>query len=186
MPTAVSFPPAEQAKYYLAENWIPFLDEFEGSPELTCDSILVSTGRIREKTPLNLSAPGTVLINLCGRFAEHYASDLFINWDTLRDLAAVHPLSGPERYLVLFGIRESGVDCNAFVLSRLASTLSGYSAVPNVSRDYRRLLAALVSHEPGVEPGVPDLVRITVSLRDMTKRRFDLAPDFLSEHGIDC
>lgn len=62
---------------------------------------------------LNYSDILTNLIQLAGRFVEHYASDLFILWDSF------DPKKQPEYYIgetKLFGFRESGVDHNENVI----------------------------------------------------------------------
>jgi len=64
---------------------------------------------------INYSNILTRLIQEAGRYCEHYASDLFIDWSsidrTLRD-------GSIESYSHLFGFREMGVDHNSFVFSR--------------------------------------------------------------------
>lgn len=70
----------------------------------------------------------TRLIQEAGRYCEHYASDLFIDWEYVQ--AAVH--SG-DNTTFLFGFRQMGVDHAAFVFSRYNE--SGYSA----RHEYRSL-----------------------------------------------
>ena len=58
----------------------------------------------------------TYLIQTAGRVCKHYASDLFITWCGLTETLREFDCSNEK---ILFGFRESGVDSNTFVLSRL-------------------------------------------------------------------
>ena len=64
---------------------------------------------------INYSSILTKLIQECGRLCESYASDLFIDWNTIIQKLKDRTI---ETSVYLFGIRETGVDHNAFVLSR--------------------------------------------------------------------
>lgn len=67
---------------------------------------------------INYSSILTKLIQECGRLCESYASDLFIVWN---DIAKKIEEKSIETSVYLFGIRETGVDCNTFILSRYNS-----------------------------------------------------------------
>jgi len=64
---------------------------------------------------INTSSILTKLIQTAGRFCEHYASDLFIDWKTIEENLENPDYTG-GRYL--FGFRPCGVDGNTFILSR--------------------------------------------------------------------
>ena len=64
---------------------------------------------------INYSSILTKLIKECGRLCESYASDLFIDWDTIHKKLKEKTL---ETSVYLFGIREMGVDHADFILSR--------------------------------------------------------------------
>ena len=64
---------------------------------------------------INYSSILTKLIQECGRLCESYASDLFISWNIIDEKLQEKTM---ETSTYLFGIRETGIDHNAFVLSR--------------------------------------------------------------------
>ena len=67
---------------------------------------------------INTSSILTELIQQTGRFAERFASDLFIDWQSVNAWIG----SGCEENKTwFFGIRESGVDHEAFITSRMES-----------------------------------------------------------------
>ena len=79
------------------------------------------SGRIDSYTgkySINYSSILTRLIQEAGRFCEHYASDLFIDWETVMD--AINCADEIDRTF-LFGFRQYGVDGNSFVFSRYNS-----------------------------------------------------------------
>lgn len=67
---------------------------------------------------INYSDILTFLIQKAGTICKHYASDLFISWSSLeKELKEQGIAYGGGKYL--FGFRESGVDHDTYVLSRL-------------------------------------------------------------------
>lgn len=78
---------------------------------------------------INYSSILTKLIQECGRLCESYASDLFIDWNSI-----VQKLKGKtmETSTHLFGIREMGVDHNEFVLMR-------YNNYTHARHEYRKI-----------------------------------------------
>lgn len=68
------------------------------------------------KFNINYSSILTFLIKVAGRICKYYASDLFITWSSLEEQLYNVEYTGGK---ILFGFRESGVDSNSFVLSRL-------------------------------------------------------------------
>lgn len=81
---------------------------------------------------INYSDILTKLIQECGRLCEHYASDLFITWNSI-----VHQLQSKtmETSTYLFGIREMGVDNNSYILNRYNN--NGYFAKYEYRKMYR-------------------------------------------------
>lgn len=78
---------------------------------------------------INMSGILTHLIQQTGRFTEHYASDLFISWNsvlrTLDECVKKRPKIADdiqEINYIIFGIRKSGVDGNTFAFHRLMET----------------------------------------------------------------
>lgn len=71
-----------------------------------------------QKWDYNDSSILTKLIQEVGRLCDSYASDLFIDWSSLekRIEKAGYDYTGE---VCLFGLRENGVDHNAFIESRM-------------------------------------------------------------------
>lgn len=90
---------------------------------------------------INYSDILTFLIQKAGTICKNYASDLFISWSSLEEEMKKQ---GKEytggKYL--FGFRESGVDHNAYVLSRL----NNYG-VEGLKREVKELYLLEVSIE---------------------------------------
>lgn len=77
-----------------------------------CTSEVISA--YGKKDDINLSSILTRLIQSAGRYCRSFASDLFISWECfLCDLANDEP-----KPAYLFGMREMGVDHDAFIMSR--------------------------------------------------------------------
>lgn len=74
-----------------------------------------------------------------GRFAERFASDLFIDWSTIEKCLCDPNYEGGK---YLFGIRQSGVDPAAFVVSKFNS--KQYYA----NDYYRKIYVLLVTVNP--------------------------------------
>ena len=70
------------------------------------------------KYDINYSSILSRLIQEAGRFCENFASDLFIDWQSIELDLEKPDFSGG---VYLFGFRQSGVDHNTFVLSRYNS-----------------------------------------------------------------
>ena len=97
-------------KEYTLDNFkmASIMDECEGA----WSHSFYTNGRFE----INYSSILTKLIQTAGRICKYYASDLFIDWNAIeRELTNAEYEGGK----FLFGFRESGVDGNAFVLSRL-------------------------------------------------------------------
>ena len=81
---------------------------------------------------INCSSILTKLIQECGRLCESYASDLFIDWNSIVQKLKDKTM---ETSTHLFGIREMGVDHNEFVLMRYNNY--GYHAMYEYRKIYR-------------------------------------------------
>lgn len=78
---------------------------------------------------INYSSILTKLIQECGRLCESYASDLFIDWNSIVQKLEDKTM---ETSTHLFGIREMGVDHNEFVLMR-------YNNYTHARHEYRKI-----------------------------------------------
>ena len=78
---------------------------------------------------INYSSILTKLIQECGRLCESYASDLFIDWNSIVQKLKDKTM---ETSTHLFGIREMGVDHNEFVLMR-------YNNYTHARYEYRKI-----------------------------------------------
>lgn len=66
---------------------------------------------------INLTDILSFLIKRVGRFTKCYASDLFITWAEVESVLKTYPDDDKIEHTFLFGIRENGVDSNAYVCS---------------------------------------------------------------------
>lgn len=91
------------------------------------------------KWDINYSNILTFLIQKAGKICKHYASDLFISWSSLENEMKQDGLEYTGgKYL--FGFRESGVDHDNYVLSRL----NNYG-IEGLKRDIQELYMLEVS-----------------------------------------
>lgn len=103
---------------------------------------------------INVTSALTKLIQETGRFTEHYASDLFISWngvmDILRETGRYAMPVEKETHYVAFGIRESGVDGNTFLIRRLQETTekSGMYRYIQTHYVYRRIYVMKIEISP--------------------------------------
>lgn len=135
---------------------------------------------------MNISSILTRIIQETGRFAERFASDVLYDIDTIRVLCEnTYSLEEDIDEVFGLGIRQSGVDGNNFLLSRLESSVrgpkSGYVFPEHI---YRKILAVRVQvsverSEDGYALGRP---RVMCELKDISNRFSHLdAADFDSE-----
>lgn len=96
---------------------------------------------------LNLSSIQTALIQITGRFCEHYASDLMCTFWNLDPFLNGANRNKSDRWTIGVGIRESGVDGNTYIMSRLKRTVSGPFDYVNTKQDYRKILAIDIRDE---------------------------------------
>ena len=94
---------------------------------------------------INYSDILTFLIQKAGTICKHYASDLFITWESvMRELDH----SEIERNKFLFGFREMGVDHNTWVLNRY----NNYGS-DDVEREIKEMYLVTLETELWIENG---------------------------------
>lgn len=88
---------------------------------------------------INLSSILCRLIKTAAYRCDYYCSDLFISWQSF-EAAVKEPGFGTQ--IMLLGFRDSGVDGNEFIQSRLNNT-SAYGSNP-----YSELYAVIATEDP--------------------------------------
>lgn len=76
----------------------------------------------QNKYGINYSSVLTKLIQEAGRLCDHYASDLFIDWNSIEKSLQVREES---KEVFLFGFRKMGVDHKEYVLNRFNNIACG-------------------------------------------------------------
>ncbi len=83
------------------------------------DIVLFDTPIYRSET-INISIPDieTELIQTAGRWCERYASDLFIEWESMQKSLKKHikNKNAVKSEIFIFGFRHNGVDHDAYVM----------------------------------------------------------------------
>lgn len=129
---------------------------------------------------VNASSILTKLIQDTGRFAESYASDLFIHWesfmDTLKNLDKEEILM-ETAFATAFGIRRFGVDNNYYLMQRLAETLKGPGSYVYAEQVYRKIFLL----ETILSPGRYGSKRIELKLYDATSDIHKICEDDAGE-----
>lgn len=69
---------------------------------------------------INDSSILTRLIQEAGRYCERFASDLFLDWESVQEFLNAAEPGDSKTYL--FGFRQDGVDHDNFIFSRYASS----------------------------------------------------------------
>lgn len=130
-----------------------------------------SNGRLN----INLSSLYTFLIQKIGKYCDYYASDFLITYDSLKRLIENTCPDTPTTYRFI-GIRESGVDDVAYVLSRLTqdnpSVLASY---------YRKLYGLRIKHE-GLDHSPKHAAYVHIELRDFSGEIYSLADKLQKEN----
>lgn len=104
---------------------------------------IVETGRFSSSSgryEINYSGILTRLIQEAGRFCEAYASDLFIDWQTVETF--INDIGDGETGYFLFGFRQYGVDHTGFVISRYTN-----NCYRDPAKEYRSMWRLDVSAE---------------------------------------
>lgn len=127
---------------------------------------------------INLSDIFTRIIQLTGRFAESYASDVLSELNDIQALVSDPPKIEPGKsidVIIPMGIRRQGVDHDVFLMHRLLQTrqptlLGAYIHPEHV---YRAILACrvLIKQESGLRP------YITCTLRSVMDSVVKIMPD---------
>lgn len=139
---------------------------------------LVETGRVGE---INITSVLSKIIQAVGRFTEHWNSDALYTLDNVRTLCENDfDLEGTVDEIFVFGIRKSGVDHNAFVMSQLFQSQRGVGTYAYVEPYYRKLLAVNVKITPREYAG--DRPHVTCELRDITANIHRIDPADFGEN----
>lgn len=119
---------------------------------------------------INITSILTKIIQDCGRFAERYASDCLYGIDSVSRLCEAKFETGMDiDEIVSFAIRDSGVDGNSFLLSRLADSRRPMCGYVYATPQYRRILAVRVKiGMMALYEGESERPRLTCELKDIT------------------
>ena len=124
-----------------------------------------------QKKYVNLSGIATYLIQSVGRFAEKYASDFLVGWESVKN----HIKDGEckSSYIELFAIRRYGVDGELFFMERMRQWIKPASLDKYiyVEREYRQVLAVKID--------VDDEGSVKVELKDLTDAFTSMADEDL-------
>ena len=133
---------------------------------------------------VNASSILTKLIQDAGRFAESYASDLFILWesfmDTLKKLDKEEIFMGTV-FATSFGIRRFGVDGNYYLMQRLAETVNGPGSYVGSYVYAEQVYRKIFLLETILSPGRCGSKRIELKLYDATSDIYKLCEDDAGE-----
>lgn len=125
---------------------------------------------------INATTIQTILIQMTGRFCEHYASDLLITMSELQPFLHQERVpewdeDKPHRWILGVGIREMGVDGNTFIMQRIAETKSSYGYLhPN--HIYRKILAIDIT-DTRDDTGV----KRSIQLVDISRNLYTIIPE---------
>lgn len=130
------------------------------------------------QNPLNCTTVQSKLIEYTGRYCDSYASDIIC---TLSDLDAFlrdddTPEDAHGRWIIGVGLRDHGVDHNAWIMCRLKDTKQWNSNLVSTSA-YRKVLALDITDEL-VQATDGDYYRNReVTLYDITNELYKLAEE---------
>lgn len=94
---------------------------------------------------INLSSIASTLIQECGRWTDHYASDFLVTWREIQDIidGVTHTKPGYDR-IFIFAIRANGVDHDTFFASSATKRLSKFQPYLDLS-EYRRIYGVRIT-----------------------------------------
>ena len=130
-------------------------------------TICVDTGR---QDNINLSSTWTKLIQLTGRFAEAYASDLLYDIADIQeviDRGTRHEGHESESTIFICGIRRHGVDGRRFFMDWVRNNYDRMTGYIHVENHYRKVVGIKVTLADN-DGSVPGGDRVTVTMRDLT------------------
>lgn len=151
----------------------PATDAIRNENILAEDCTRVYTGATNENAEINASDIQTKLIQITGRFCERYASDLICILSDLDPFLHHIRIDKSDRWTIAVGIRESGVDGNLFLLSRLKETERPPFGYVSVSANYRKVLA--IDIQDTVSPDGGQAIRF-IRLLDITSNLLTIDP----------
>lgn len=149
----------------------------------TEDTVMTETGSPEN---VNMSDIFTRIIQDTGRFAERYASDALYAIRTVDELCrSAWTSREPVDEIFVFGIRASGVDGNAYFMSRLFDTRSPFVEYVHPEQVYRRVLALRVriGMLPLFDGGTELYPRVICDLKDLTHSFLRIDPADLDGNG---
>lgn len=149
----------------------------------TGDTVMTETGSPEN---VNMSDIFTRIIQDVGRFAERYASDALYTIRTVDGLCkSAWTSREPVDEIFVFGIRASGVDGNAYFMSRLFDTRSDFVEYVHPEQVYRRVLALRVriGMLPLFDGGTELHPRVICELKDLTHSFLRIDPADLDGNG---
>lgn len=135
---------------------------------------------------VNMSDIFTRIIQDTGRFAERYASDALYAIKAVDGLCkSAWTSREPVDEIFVFGIRASGVDGNAYFMSRLFDTRSPFVEYVHPEQVYRRVLALRVriGMLPLFDGGTGLYPRVICDLKDLTHSFLRIDPADLDGNG---
>lgn len=149
----------------------------------TGDTVMTETGSPEN---VNMSDIFTRIIQDVGRFAERYASDALYTIRTIDGLCrSAWTSREPVDEIFVFGIRASGVDGNAYFMSKLFDTRSDFMEYVHPEQVYRRVLAPRVriGMLPLFDGGTELHPRVICELKDLTHSFLRIDPADLDGNG---
>lgn len=133
----------------------------------------------------NISGILTRIIQDTGRFAERWASDCIYTIDSLRELCCKeYPLEQEIDEILVFAIRQDGVDGNQFLMNQLHNSIRPPYPYVYATPYYRRILGVRVhifmQSYPGCSGRYP---RVECQLKDISNGFHTLNQADLDDNG---
>ena len=145
----------------MAEDNKIFIDAFDRARTIFIEDA-------RKYSEMNLSSIATKLIQDVGRYCDRFASDFLIDWQRIIDtIESMDSPDVPQEEIICMGLREDGVDHNAFILSRITNGHPENTNKINISilwNTYRRVYAVKITRYQDESYGE---WRTSVELRDI-------------------
>lgn len=164
------------------------LDDLRGYTPATVRSAFNQSAEITSEHGdlgnVNVTGILTRIIQAAGRLNERYASDALFGLDKIRFIAengsVLDEADKPFDEILTFGIREDGIDHNAYIMSNLLETRHMPTGYVFAKQRYRKILA--VRMRAWMDKDYRR-ARADFSLRDLTNAFHTLDPADLSDDG---